>query len=410
MKSVKATLIFLLSLCGLYAEESNCLNTICNKIETKSGEFSNYTGITPFFDYYAVLLSNPSGGNRQATNYTHEMLFGLELDMQKIASIKGMTITVSGAYNAGANLSEAVGNYFTLSESSVSDGAMFYEFFVSQEIEVFDGDSVTFSLGRMSMSDIFCGLPVFGYMVSGAINSTPEAMFFNSPFTSSPQATWGIALEYDTAHNLSFAAGLYQIQQNITSKKWDGLDWKIRKDDGYMAIFQAQWSPAFYAESGTALKGQYQVGGWFYGGYNVGGITGSTRENAYGLYLQGQQTIWQSSDNKSISLWAGLQYAPLESVSAVTYMAYAGVRFKGFTPTRPNDALFFSWTGGWFSENYKTASGEMASCENIVELTYVIQLNKNISIQPDLQYVITPNGDKNIDNALVVGGQLVVSF
>lgn len=410
MKSVKATLIFLLSLCGLYAEESNCLNTICNKIETKSGEFSNYTGITPFFDYYAVLLSNPSGGNRQATNYTHEMLFGLELDMQKIASIKGMTITVSGAYNAGANLSEAVGNYFTLSESSVSDGAMFYEFFVSQEIEVFDGDSVTFSLGRMSMSDIFCGLPVFGYMVSGAINSTPEAIFFNSPFTSSPQATWGIAVEYDTVNNLSFAAGLYQIQQNITSKKWDGLDWKIRKDDGYMAVFQAQWSPAFYAENGAALRGQYQLGGWFYGGYNVGGIASSTRENAYGLYLQGQQTVWQSLDNKSISLWAGLQYAPLESVSAVTYMAYAGVRFKGFTPNRPNDALFFSWTGGWFSENYKTASGEMASCENIVELTYVIQLNQNISIQPDLQYVITPNGDKNIDNALVVGGQLVVSF
>ncbi len=175
-------------------------------------------------------------------------------------------------------------------------------------------------------------------------------------------------------------------------------------------MFQAQWSPAFYAESGTALKGQYQVGGWFYSGYNVGGIGNSTRENTYGLYLQCQQTIWQSSDNKSISLWAGLQYAPLESVNAVSYMAYANVRFKGFTPTRPNDALFFSWTGGLFSENYKTASGERASCENIVELTYVIQLNKNISIQPDLQYVITPNGDKNIDNALVVGGQLVVSF
>ena len=46
----------------------------------------------------------------------------------------------------------------------------------------------------------------------------------------------------------------------------------------------------------------------------------------------------------------------------------------------------------------------------VVEATYVIQLNENISIQPDFQYIFRPNGNSVIDDALVIGGQLIVSF
>ena len=46
----------------------------------------------------------------------------------------------------------------------------------------------------------------------------------------------------------------------------------------------------------------------------------------------------------------------------------------------------------------------------MIEITYVMQLNENVSIQPDFQYIMRPYGNSGIDDALVVGGQLVVSF
>ena len=56
------------------------------------------------------------------------------------------------------------------------------------------------------------------------------------------------------------------------------------------------------------------------------------------------------------------------------------------------------------------AGAYSATYEMAVEATYVIVLNENISIQPDMQYIFRPNGNDDIDDALVLGAQLVVSF
>lgn len=53
---------------------------------------------------------------------------------------------------------------------------------------------------------------------------------------------------------------------------------------------------------------------------------------------------------------------------------------------------------------------QQATYETAIGITYVIQLNRNISIQPDFQYIMRPYGNTEIDDALVVGSQLLVTF
>lgn len=383
------------------------LDCISNHINALKQKVANDTGISPFFNYYADAFTNVEGGRRHGANYTHLMEYGINVDMNKIAGVKGGSFTISGAYNAGKDLSGQIGNFYTISESSVTDGGMFYEMYYSQNIQLPWDDTINVSLGRMSMSNTFATLPVFGYLSSGSIDSTPESIFYASPYTSSTIATWGIAVEYQTSNNISFAYGLYQVVSNQQSSNWDGLDWGINGNDGYMMMAQIQWSPTLCGN----LQGTYQFGGYFFDGFGMTELANpnSLRENGYGFYLQAQQMIWvdKTNPNKNITVWAGTQYAPIETISPIHWQVYAGIQFQGFVPHRENDSVFLSWTTGFFSDDYNNGN---STDETIFEVNYLWQVNKNISIQPTMQYVLNPNGDSRINDAVVLGGQLVVSF
>ena len=396
------------------------LNNMTDMILDMQSKLQQSTGITFNYDLYAVLLTNPYGGQSQGTNYTQEMIFSLTADMDQIAGWKGGSFVISGAYDSGENLGNKIGNFFTPSESLVVNGAIFYQMYIRQELETAIG-KFDVKLGRISMGSNFAGLPAFGNLVSGGMDSTPEAIFSNSPFSSSPTATWGVVGSYTPVEEITLSAGLYQIPQNIASSNWNGTNMTINSNDGYMAMFQAAWSPEFYSQKdkdgnvvqGTGLEGYYQFGGYFYGGYDMPIFgTDDFRGNGYGFYLQGQQMVWRNQNNLSqyVTLWAGAQYAPVKSIAIMPWMVYAGVQLQGFIPHRSQDGIFVSWMTGWFSGNYERSVNTEATYETVIEVTYVYQLNSNISIQPDVQYIMRPYGNTNIDDALVIGGQLVVSF
>ncbi len=383
------------------------LDYASNEISNFKQDFYNKTGVTLSYDYYADVFTNLSGGENHGTNYTHIMIFEAQLDLQKIFGIKGASFTLSGAYNAGKDLSKKIGNFFTISESSVTKGWMFYELYYEQNFEISDTNSLNFKAGRLSMSDDFATLPIFGNLSSGAIDSTPEAIFYASPFTSSTLATWGFTLNFETSNNLTFSYGLYQAPSNINSSNWDGLDFGISSGDGYMMLAQVTWSPIFLEN----LQGVYKAGGYFFDGYNMPFLNDANKSqnDGYGFYLQAQQMIWVDANNKNrnITLWLGAQFAPKKKICDVVYQAYAGAKFQGFIPMREVDSIFLSWTSGWFSSDYYNGKSD---CETVFELNYLYQLNSNISLQPVLQYVLQPNGNSAIKDAFVLGGQIMISF
>lgn len=378
-----------------------------SEISSAKEKFYGKTGITLSYDYYADVFTNLSGGKNHGTNYTHIMVFEAVLDLEKIAGVKNAEITVSGAYNSGKDLSKKIGNFFTISESSVTKGWMFYELYYKQKFELNETSSLSFKAGRISMSEDFASIPIFGNLSAGAMDSTPEAIFFASPYTSSTLASWGFALSFETAKNITLSWGLYQAPSNINDPNWDGLDFGISKSDGYMMMLQLSWSPTFFGN----LQGLYQVGGYFFDGYDMPLLKNSneSQDDGYGFYMQAQQAVWVDSNNpnRSITIWLGAQFAPKKRICDIVYQAYAGAQFQGFLPFREQDSVFISWTSGWFSKDYNSGKSD---CETIFELNYLWQLNQNISLQPVLQYVMKPNGNSDIKNALVLGGQVMVSF
>jgi porin len=48
--------------------------------------------------------------------------------------------------------------------------------------------------------------------------------------------------------------------------------------------------------------------------------------------------------------------------------------------------------------------------EMVLEVTYQAQIIKWLSMQPDLQFVINPDGNQDLKNALVIGLRTAITF
>ena len=46
----------------------------------------------------------------------------------------------------------------------------------------------------------------------------------------------------------------------------------------------------------------------------------------------------------------------------------------------------------------------------VLEATYQAQITKWLTIQPNMQFIFNPGGTQDLDNALVVGGRLSITF
>jgi porin len=58
----------------------------------------------------------------------------------------------------------------------------------------------------------------------------------------------------------------------------------------------------------------------------------------------------------------------------------------------------------------QAANGALGRDEMVVEATYSFNINSHLTVQPDIQYVISPGGDPAIENALVIGSRIIASW
>lgn len=381
------------------------------------------TGVRLYFDYYGVFLGNPTGGLSQSVGYTHEIVVGGHFDLEKIFGWRGAMLTASFAEGAGHNLSENIGNYFVVSESYVQDTGVLFNLYLTQKL--FD-EALELRVGRMSAGQMFATLPAFGLQVNGGINGNPNNLFSNAPFHAGITATNAAMIKYKATKEVYASAGIFQATPRLGNNAYHGADFSIRPGDGILMLFETGWKPTFGAgEAGLSknkqavetpgLPGIYKLGG-YYSNYTFDRFAGGQIANAYGFYAMGQQMVWRSPSNKNnnFSLWGGVVYSPQTEISSNPFMGMAGTIWQGLIPGRDQDQWLTCFLIANISNAYATSSANPRSAtptyEAVFETSYVIQLNKYLSVQPDIQYIVRPNGYGSIPNALVLGLQAVLSF
>ena len=79
---------------------------------------------------------------------------------------------------------------------------------------------------------------------------------------------------------------------------------------------------------------------------------------------------------------------------------------------RGNDMIGVAYGFSRVSNAYEEANPaiDFASGEHYIEAYYRYKANSNLSVSPDVQYVVNPGGDKSVDDLLIYALRMQVDF
>lgn len=96
------------------------------------------------------------------------------------------------------------------------------------------------------------------------------------------------------------------------------------------------------------------------------------------------------------------------AINPIETFVGAGLVWTGPFGGRDEDALGLAVNAGFTGSDYRLAFPDSHSHETVLELTYAFQVNENVTLQPELQYIINPGFE--LPNALVAGFRAQFSF
>lgn len=159
------------------------------------------------------------------------------------------------------------------------------------------------------------------------------------------------------------------------------MEWKLSKNQGFLAVTEFQIKKSFI----KGKSGSYKLGVY----YHQHNDTIDTEQKNGGFYFVGDQQI-----NNKLSVFSQIGLSPKRMNKNNRYYSI-GLNYKGLINKRPEDQFGMAVA-------YAAIDGNSIGSETVVELTYKIEINENIYVRPDIQYIIHPAGTANkLDNALV---------
>jgi len=390
---------------------------------------NNPLGVEFFVDYFGVFQGNPVGGQSQSFAYSQYLPFGFE--WKEPFGWRGGGVRVSAVSGAGRNLSGDIGNAFTVSQAWAENTLFLYQAYLVQT--AFD-DRLEIGIGRVAAAQFFATLPAFDMLVTGGLNAVPIALELNSSFTGIASASWFAGARWLPMKETTLTAGVFQARADLAQTgPYTGLDFGLNPDDGTFGVVEIGWTPnsekfAAVQEDRNFTRGRRELNGngiGLPGIYKLGAYVSNEPQASYpggwggspfGFYAIGQQTLWEQSPGKTLtpqfSVFGGVVWSPPSSVTEMPVDGFAGTVWRGPWSQRPADHLYTSWQIGSFSEPYARSQGQSSdgAFESVLNAGYIIQITKEFSVQPDIQYIIQPGGFGEANNALVLGFQVTIEL
>jgi porin len=386
-------------------------------------------GIKPLILFITDPFVNAAGGRRQG--FSEYDLFGLDVlfDTDKLLGLPGGEFRVGFANNSGTSLStHYVGNNFPVQLADVASANPRLTY-LSYTQSLFD-DTLSVRFGRTTINSVygeeFAGSQYFKAFTSVAFDLVPLGIFLNAPGAFGyPLTTWGARVKYEPVESFYVMAGCYNGDPAIKDDDRHGVDFTLR---GPPFVIGEVGFRRNYGKDASGLPGNLKLGAYFNGGNaevfdsGLAGRPGETVEARYGFYVLGDQALarWgDPAEKRHLGAFAAFVCAPDQRVNAAPYFFDAGLVAYGFLPSRPRDFAGFGVAYGSYSgdlrraEEVQALTGSAVGVQNwemTLELNYGCTVQPGLLVQPSLQYLVNPGGNRTIPNALAIGLNVVFNF
>ena len=326
--------------------------------------------------YIGDVVCNFDGGIKSGTTYLGLANIKVDFNTGIVNWWKGGEVFINaGNTHGGEPSNDLIGDFQGVSNIEAGDHSFLYELWYKQSIGKVD---VTFGQQDLNASFATCENGALFTNSSFGIHSSISDNVSPPIF---PLTALGANIQWNISDRYLWEAAIFDGTPGDFENNPYNAKWEWNKDKGFLAITEFQIHKSlFKGKAATYKMGVY---------YHDRNDTLNTQKRDGGFYFVGDQQI--SAD---LSVFSQIGLSPKKLNKNNRYFSI-GLNYKGIINKRPDDQFGLAVA-------YAGIDGNAAGSEMAVELTYKIQINKNIYLRPDIQYIINPAGTEvKLQNDLV---------
>lgn len=342
-------------------------------------------GIALEFIYRGELFKSAGLDPSNGTDYRGLLDLALTFHTEKMGLWPGgeLFLRMQNGHGRGFNVTPA-GVVLPISNIDAQDFTQVGEYGIKQS---FVNSRLRLNLGKQDVNKVFCQNEFGSHLVNPSFALIPTV-----PMPTFPAPALGATLVAEPAKWLSLGGGFYDGGPKVGTL---GFETALEGKGGYFSIFETGGRPGFGINE--RYPGNYRIGLWYHSGEFAGtdpGQNSGKLSGNYGFYLLANQAVYRRKTtvtaDEGLGVFLQFGWAPSDRNQVTRYLG-AGFAYKGFLICRPHDILGFGV--GHTDLVGSLPPGQKAKLTS-AELFYDIQLNRWMSLRPDIQYFDNPGGDR----------------
>jgi porin len=406
-----------------------CGSAIADEPSTANNSGAS-TAFKPGLAYVGAAFVNLGGGVRRGGTYTSNLNLQLNVDGAALFGWPDTTAYLDALWLQGGSPSSFIGDAQGVSSISAPNAVKLYEAWVQKS---FLDNRVSVLGGLYDLNSEFYRLQSAGLFVNSSFGIGPElgqsGIAGPSIF---PSVSVGMRVAFSPAEGTVVRLA---VLDGVPVDRPDGSHGIFERGDGALIVAEVAFVDRAKLRtrpsSGRMRIGRQPtvadyddkvaIGSWYYTAafddlseMQPDGQPMQHRGSG-GFYALVDHLLYKDPDRPDRKL-SGFVQAGLGDYRVNRFGAYlgAGLSATGVVEGRPDDqlglGLAYARNGSHYMAAQRMQGLAVRSAEKTIELTYLIQVNSWLALQPDLQYVITPNTTTAIPNAWAFQFRIEMTF
>jgi porin len=406
-------------------------------------------GIGISLNYVGESFGDVSGGLKRGASYEGRAELSVDGDLDKLMGWSGGKAHFT-LYNIHSGSSgNAASHSGSIADPSNIDALSTTRLFTAWLQQSFWHDRFSLRVGQLAADDEFLTSDTAGGLVNGTFGwAGLLAANMTNGGPAYPLATPGARLKFQADDQLSFLAGVFNGDPAGSNCDGDAQECnrhgtKFPLNGGGTLWIGEMHYGVNQSDKSPGLPGMYKLGGWYanndfadqrYGLDSAGtpvSLADSSMAQAlnhrgnWGVYGVADQMVWRG-EHSSLNVFLRGGFSP-SNRNLVSYYVDGGLGLKGPFASRPDDTLTLGVAYAKISPDAVRADRDalaingapyaVRSDEMVFELNYTAQITPWWTVQPDLQYIVNPNGGQNpndptrgLHHAFLVGVRTSIAF
>jgi len=353
------------------------------------------------------------GGQDGPAMSLHNLDIDLTADLESLTGWRDATLFVYGLGNQGDSPSHRVGDIQGLSNIDAPTTFKLYEMWLEQR---FLQDRLSVRAGLYDLNSEFDAIETAGMFLNSSHGIGPDfsQSGLNGP-SIFPTTSLGLRL-WTQPREAIYAQAVVLDGVSGDPHNSSGTHIKLDAEDGALITTEIGYSVGAL-DSEDGVQRRVAIGAWAYTAPFDDLLETDSRGQPVqhralpGLYVLAEWKVFHESmaPVQGLSLFARYGRADAHIYQIGQYLG-VGALYTGLIPRRDSDQVGIAVAHIFNGEEYRRAQlqegGSTDLAEIAVELSYRLGLLSNLILRPDIQYIINPGTDPDMDNVLVVGARL----